>query len=412
MSAAIELVSSASPRAGRSIPPEAFELVRRRTLLEGCKWDAQVGDVATLAEFPLLLERATWLELADAAERLTAETFAAEDELLARPDLLARIGLPGRIRRALAAPGPVSRVAARSLRFDLHWTTEGWRLSEVNSDVPGGFAEASLFTRLLAAHVQDFVPAGSPVDDWADAIARAAGSRRPIALLAAPGFMEDHQILIYLARQLAVRGCEARLASPRQLEWRRGEGYLVSGSSSLPLGAIVRFYQGEWLAGFRARHWAPLFRGGRTPVANPGLAAISESKRFPLVWDSLHTPLPTWRAFLPETREPCDAPWRRDTAWLVKSALSNTGDSVSMRDLMSEADWRRVQWEVRLRPGAWAAQRRFESVPIETPRGSMHACVGIYTIDGKAAGAYARLSPKPLIDFASIDCALLVAEAR
>jgi hypothetical protein len=67
----------------------------------------------------------------------------------------------------------------------------------VNSDVPGGFAEASLFTRLMAAHVQDFVPAGSPIDSWADAIAGAAETRRPIALLSAPGFMEDHQILIY-----------------------------------------------------------------------------------------------------------------------------------------------------------------------------------------------------------------------
>ena len=82
-----------------------------------------------------------------------------------------------------------------------------------------------------------------------------------------------------------------------------------------------------------------------------------------------------------------------------------------MRDLMSEADWRRLQWEVRLRPGAWVAQRRFDSLPLATPRGAMHACVGVYTIDGAAAGAYARLSPKPLIDFASIDCAVLVAEA-
>ena len=324
MSATVEVPSSAPLRAGRSLSSGVFEVVRRRTMLEGCKWDAQVGDVATLAEFPLLLERATWLELAGAAERLTAETLAAEDELLTRPELLARIGLPGRIRRALAATGPVSRAAARTLRFDFHWTTEGWRLSEVNSDVPGGFAEASLFTRLMAAHVDDFVPAGSPIDAWADAIARAAGTRCSVALLSAAGFMEDQQILIYLARQLAARGCEAQLASPRQLEWRRGEAYLTSGSSLLPLGAIVRFYQGEWLAGFRAGHWRPLFRGGRTPVANPGIAAISESKRFPLVWDSLRTPLPTWRALLPETREPREAPWRRDGTWLVKSALSNT----------------------------------------------------------------------------------------
>jgi hypothetical protein len=38
----------------------------------------------------------------------------------------------------------------------------------------------------------------------------------------------------------------------------------------------------------------------------------------------------------------------------------------------------------------------------------MHACVGVYTIDGRAAGAYARLAKRPLIDYASVDAAVLV----
>jgi hypothetical protein len=36
--------------------------------------------------------------------------------------------------------------------------------------------------------------------------------------------------------------------------------------------------------------------------------------------------------------------------------------------------------------------------------------VGVYTVNGRAAGAYARLSEKPLIDFAAIDVALLIEE--
>ena len=35
-------------------------------------------------------------------------------------------------------------------------------------------------------------------------------------------------------------------------------------------------------------------------------------------------------------------------------------------------------------------------------------CVGIYTVNGRAAGAYARLSEKPVIDFAAVDVALLL----
>jgi hypothetical protein len=135
---------------------------------------------------------------------------------------------------------------------------------------------------------------------------------------------------------------------------------------------------------------------------------IAESKRFPLLWDRLSTPLPRWRRLLPDTRDPREAPWRTDGAWLVKSALSNTGDEVCMQELMPRKEWRRTLRDVWLRPSRWLAQRRFRSVAVETPRGPMHACVGVYAIDGRAAGAYARLSPRPLIDFAAVDAALLV----
>src|SRR5947207_3391973 len=38
------------------------------------------------------------------------------------------------------------------LGFDFHYTTQGWRISEANSDVPGGFSEASYFTGMMAEH--------------------------------------------------------------------------------------------------------------------------------------------------------------------------------------------------------------------------------------------------------------------
>ena len=36
------------------------------------------------------------------------------------------------------------------MRFDFHFTRDGWRISEVNSDVPGGLNESSGFERLMA----------------------------------------------------------------------------------------------------------------------------------------------------------------------------------------------------------------------------------------------------------------------
>lgn len=88
--------------------------------------------------------------------------------------------------------------------------------------------------------------------------------------------------------------------------------------------------------------------------------------------------------------------------------MGNTGDEVCIRELMKERDWRRLRWDVWLRPNHWVAQRRFESEPIETPLGPMHVCLGVYSIDGKAAGIYARLAKRPLIDYASVDVAVLV----
>ena len=38
----------------------------------------------------------------------------------------------------------------------------------------------------------------------------------------------------------------------------------------------------------------------------------------------------------------------------------------------------------------------------------MYPCVGVYTIDGRAAGAYVRLSHRPIVDYRAIDAALLI----
>jgi hypothetical protein len=377
--------------------------------LEHFKWDAQVGDTSTLARFPLVIARPTWEELVDLAERLAAELMEAERELLDRPELVTRLGLPRALLRVLCMGGTPTSAAARVLRFDFHFTTEGWRISEVNSDVPGGFTEATNFTRLVAEHSGAGRPPGDPTRRIVDAITRAAGPGGAVALLSAPGWVEDQQVVAHLAARLRARGLPAHLVSPHQLRWREGRAHAAMTRHDGPLQAIVRFYQAEWLAQLpRTEGWAPLFRGARTPVSNPGAAALTESKRLPLVFSRLRSPMPTWRRLLPETRAPEDAPWPRDDGWLLKAAYGNTGETVSIRSAMSRAAWARRAWSVRLRPGAWVAQRRFSVVPVETPDGLEAPCIGVYTVDGEAAGAYARITKHPVIDFRAADVALLV----
>src|SRR5262249_22117936 len=141
--------------AGPVLDRKICEDIRQRMVLECYKWDPQVEDVSVLQPFPLLLRRAQWRYLAAQAEALAREVCSAERALLERPDLLSELAVPRRlahcILRGLQSPQP-SAADARVMRFDFHPTPTGWRISEVNSDVPGGFSEASEFTAMMSEH--------------------------------------------------------------------------------------------------------------------------------------------------------------------------------------------------------------------------------------------------------------------
>jgi glutathionylspermidine synthase len=349
-----------------------------------------------------------WRELETLAEKLTAELFAAESELHARDELHQALAIPRALRRILrqARRDGATPSAVRVMRFDFHWTESGWRISEANADVPGGFSESSEFPRLMTEACPSTFSPGNPARLWARRIAAVADGKA-VALLAAAGFMEDQQVIAYLARVLREIGVDARPAGPLQLEWRSRSSYL-SGDA---LGAIVRFYQAEWLSQLPRRcHWPYLLAGGQTPVGNPLPCIFGESKRFPLVWGLLHSKLPTWQQLLPETRDPRDAPWRSDDSWLIKTAWCNTGDTVSGRGLIPPRQWRRAFWSATLYPRQWIAQQRFEPAPVASPIGNIYPCIGVYTIDGRACGAYTRISTGRIIDHRAIDAALLLTE--
>jgi glutathionylspermidine synthase len=383
-------------------------------ILACCKWDPQVGDVGTLARFPIILRRDAWTLLVNWAESLAAEARDAEKELLGRPDLFGRLGIPRSAAKALTSTMQVESdtTAGRVIRFDFHWTTSGWRISEANADVPGGFTESSSFTWLIARHYPAARPAGNPVRRWANLVKQLAGEHGTVALLVAPGYMEDHQIVEYLAGRLRKLGVSAHVCQPAHLKWTQ-DGRFARMNCDWhcgPVQVVVRFYQAEWLAALgRKVQWRNLFCcGGATRVINPGSAMLIESKRFPLVWDELQTRVPTWRRLLPETRDPREAPWRTSDQWILKGAFGNTGDEVAMRDSMNPELWRKFARQAWWNPRAWAAQRRFEPISLETDIGPVYPCIGVYTIDGTAAGIYGRISKGPVIDYAAIDVAVLV----
>ena len=294
-------------------------------------------------------------QLASWAEQLTAETCAAELEILHKPHLLAELGLPHSIRNILRQSAPLTPAAARVMRFDFHYTTQGWRISEVNSDVPGGFAEASDFCcywlHISLGHNR---PAG-PATHFGPVRSARAASGSTVALLATPGYMEDQQIAFGLSD--APTRC-ARVH--RSVAWQVPAQLHVEKRNRPPhhgpaqrqeLAAVVRFYQGEWLARLPQQlGWSHFFREGRTPITNPGHALISESKRFPLLWDRLQTALPMWRTLLPEfaTRVRCHG--CEPAIGCSRPRSRTTATPSCIRERMSPHAWQRTTWSALLFP--------------------------------------------------------------
>jgi len=388
-----------------------FLQLRRRAIFECDKWDPQVGDACVIARYPLVMKNAAWAEVVGLAEALARETRMAEAELVRRPDLHDRLGLPRAMRHALREAETASPAgAARIIRFDFHFTTDGWRISEGNIDVPGGLNEASGFPAIIGSHYPWAEPVGDPAAAYVEAIAAAAPPPCVVALIHATAYSDDQQMMTYVARRLEARGISAHLASPSHLRWRDGRAWLEAAWWAGPLDMIVRFFPAEWLAQLpKASGWRALCAGSRTPISNPATALLTQSKRFPLVWDDLATPLPVWRALLPETREPRSAPWRTSADWILKPALGRVGEGIAMAGLTGAADWRKIARNATWWPGHWVAQRRFEVLPIEIGGVARYPCLGVYTVDERVAGAYGRLASRPLIDSHAEDAAVLAA---
>lgn len=395
------------------VPEAAFRAVRTRTIFDCCKWDPQVEDVTVLSPQPVVLAADVWQALGRDAEALYQETVAAERALLTRPELHAQLGLPRAVRRVLARAGRQGPcpAAARVFRFDFHATTDGWRVSEVNADVPGGYIEASGFARLMHAYYPHLSLPDDPAAALVAAVRRATRPGATIGLVHATAYTDDRQVMVFLARQLAAHGLATCLLSPAALTWEGGRAAGWSDTELKPLDALVRFFPAEWLPNLPQRTaWAHFFVGAQTPQSNPATALLVQSKRLPLVWDALGLELPTWRRLLPETHAP-RAVSLATGDWILKPALGRVGEDIALCGVTPPRVWQSAVRRARWWPRDWVAQRRFTPLPLDTEAGPRFPCIGVYVIDGAAAGAYVRLGRTPLVDHTAEDAALLIAPA-
>jgi glutathionylspermidine synthase len=391
-------------RAGRPLEDSRYDALVHRAVFDCCKWNLSVHDTPVLCRYPLLVSEATFTRLAHLAERLAAEALQAEQELSTRPELHTALALPPRLARALR--GNTASSVPRFLRVDFHPTPDGFQITEANSDVAGGFIEGSGLSALFAKEVGGST-LGDPARALADALVLRQGRGARIGLLHLTRYTEDRQVVTYLARRFEEAGLHPVLFDASQL---RPDLRARVGPQEQALDVVFRFFPGDWLVHLpRETGWAQLCSSPR--VTNPVSTLLTQSKRFPLVWPELSAPLDTWRALMPESRSP-DGTELGSHEWVLKPAFGHEGFGVMIPGQMEARQARALSRRVRRSPAQWVAQRRFELTAIETPDGPRHACLGIYVIDGRAAGAYARVSRGPLIDDTAQDAVVLLETAH
>ena len=423
----------------------AYPDYRYDVIFQAYKWDPQVSDVNTISPHAVLLDAMTAKKLEQWAELLYEETVRMEEALLRNLSLATQLGLPTRILKALARMRGYDRARhVRLMRFDFHPTIGGgWAVSEVNSDVPGGLAEASILPGIAKRYLSDMTrtvgnrgkdghmdPPLQGTDsqsgdycqlstvncqlntDTTGILLEAFLSKlKPggrVAFVHATSYADDRQVMQCLNDRFRGGGLDTLFAAPDHIAWRDGRAISLLDGCEGELDGIARFFPLEWLLNLpRRTKWEGFFEN-HTLACNHPVAILTQSKRLPLVWDKLGIDAPTWKSLLPETADPKNAVLPSHD-WLLKPALGRVGEDIAFSGITPEKERRSIEKAARKQPKDWIIQRKFESRPLVTPDGQpRHLCVGVFAIDGKAAGFYGRASKLALIDARAEDIPILV----
>ena len=403
------------------IPKDEYDDYRLDAIFKAYKWDPQFSDANTLSKHVLVVTDEEHAELVRLTEQLCAETVAAEKALCGNLKLSKALRLPRAARKEQKKMKNYQEDRhIRLMRFDFHPTAEGgWAISEVNSDVPGGFAEASMLPGLAAQRLKG--------EGWrhvvfgeilANAIASKVKPDGCVMLIHCTSYSDDRQVMQYLGDKLESIGLKAIYAAADHLRFIDKKAVSILGGSGHEVDAIFRFTPLEWLVGMKPKRWQGYF-DTTTPSCNHPIAVFAQTKRFPFVWDALEklgVELPAWRELLPETIEVKDAMKMQGASagmppdgYIYKPALGRVGEGISIREACKEDEYKKILKNVKKRPMSYIAQRRFNSKPLISEDGEeYHICIGAYTVDGKAAGYYARASKSPRIDSKAEDIPVLI----
>ncbi len=394
-----------------SIPENQYSDYRYDVIFKAYKWDPQVGDHNTVSKHVVLMDQETAEQLAAWSEQLSEETMSKEEALIHNLSIVKKLGLPGKIFKALKNLSGYNRNDhVRLMRFDFHPTTTGWAISEVNSDVPGGLAEASILPSIAAKYFEEYQPGVNILDSLTKAFQEKTEKDSTIAFVHATSYSDDRQVMQCLSDHFNKNEFRTVFAGPDHMKWSDKKPVSILNDLQGKIDGIVRFFPLEWLTNLpRSYNWKGYF-DCEVPSCNHPAAILTQSKRLPLIWDQMGVDIPMWKTLLPETREPKKVT-RQDKDWIFKPALGRVGEGISIHGVVPEKELIKIEKAAHKEPVNWVAQRKFDSRPLTTEEGdTCHLCIGVFTVDGKFAGFYGRISQYPRIDSNAEDIPVLVAK--
>lgn len=325
------------------IPEEKYSEYRYNVIFKAYKWDPQVYDHNTVAKHAVVINQATARQLEIYAEKLSEETMLMEEALMNTPHLAKKLGLPRKIIKTLLRLSSYDRSQnIRLMRFDFHPTTSGWAVSEVNSDVPGGLAEASVLPQLACTYFKECEPRMNAGQSLLDAFSGKIKESGTIAFVHATSCSDDRQVMEFLSDYFKAHGYKTVLAAPYHIAWKDKIAFCHIEGNEGPIDGIIRFFPSEWLINLpRKSDWKGYF-DCETVSCNHPVAILTQSKRLPLVWDELGLDISAWKNLLPKTKDSKSITLGAD-GWIYKPALGRVGAGIFIREAINKKESEQIK---------------------------------------------------------------------
>ncbi|MBI4651277.1 glutathionylspermidine synthase family protein [Candidatus Desantisbacteria bacterium] len=173
-------------------------------------------------------------------------------------------------------------------------TENGWAVSEVNSDVPGGFSETESLPRIVSKYFHDKTFFGNVGESLLKAFLQLLPNKGRIAFVYATSYSDDRQVMLYLSQIFKNGGFECVLIAPDHLRWDNNKVYSIAIDQKGVIDGIVRFFPIEWMRYLPESSGWKNFFSTKIPSCNHPVSILTQSKRLPLVWKNLNLNLNSW----------------------------------------------------------------------------------------------------------------------